>query len=57
MKIVMIPVARLDALYEGLESLGYGLSQEERELRDGSHPIFKEIRERIKRYKKDLKKG
>ena len=33
--------ARLEMIYEFLESLGYEMSDEERALRDGSHPIFK----------------
>lgn len=31
---------KLDALYEWLESLGYEMSDEEKQLRDGTHPVF-----------------
>jgi ParB family chromosome partitioning protein len=31
---------RLDALYDWLISLGYEMSDEERQLRDGTHPLF-----------------
>lgn len=31
---------KLDALYEWLISLGYELSDEEKQLRDGTHPLF-----------------
>lgn len=31
---------KLDALYEWLTSLGYEMSDEEKQLRDGTHPLF-----------------
>ncbi len=35
---------KLDLLYEYLEALGYGTSDEEKRLADGTHEIFKSIR-------------
>ena len=31
---------RLDRIYQFLESLGYEMSDEEKQLQNGSHPLF-----------------
>lgn len=43
----------LDLLYEGLVSLGYEMSEEEKQLQDGSHPLFKEAKALIAAFKKE----
>lgn len=45
----------LDLTYEGLESLGYEMSEEEIQIQKGTHPLFKEAAELIKAYKKERK--
>lgn len=48
----------LDLLYEGLCSIGYEMCDDEIQLQNGSHPLFKEVKDLIKEYKgEDKKKG
>lgn len=43
----------LDLLYEGLCSIGYVMSEEEKQMQDGSHPLFKEAKALIAAFKKE----
>lgn len=43
----------MDLLYEGLVSLGYEMSEGEKQLQDGSHPLFAEAKELISNFKKE----
>ena len=43
----------LDILYEGLVSLGYEMSETEKQMQDGSHPLFKEAKDLIATFKKE----
>jgi ParB family chromosome partitioning protein len=43
----------LDLLYEGLCSIGYEMSEDEKQLQDGSHPLFKEAKDLIAAFKKE----
>lgn len=43
----------LDLLYEGLCSLGYEMCEGEKQLQDGSHPLFKEAKDLITAFKKE----
>ena len=43
----------LDLLYECLESLGYEMSDEEIQMQDGSHPLFKEAADLVAEFKKE----
>ena len=43
----------LDILYEGLCSIGYEMSEAERQMQDGSHPLFKEAKNLITAFKKE----
>lgn len=45
----------LDLIYEGLESLGYEMSEEEIQMQKGTHPLFKEAADLVKAYKKESK--
>lgn len=44
---------QLDLLYEGLCSIGYEMSETEKQLQDGSHPLFKEAKDLIVAFKKE----
>lgn len=43
----------LDILYEGLVSLGYEMSDDEIQMQDGTHPLFKEAKDLITAFKKE----
>lgn len=43
----------LDLLYEGLESLGYEMCEEEIQMQDGTHPLFKEAAALIAAFKEE----
>ena len=43
----------LDLLYEGLCSIGYVMSDGEKQMQDGSHPLFKEAKDLIAAFKKE----
>lgn len=43
----------LDLLYEGLCSIGYEMSETEKQMQDGSHPLFKEAKDLIAAFKKE----
>ena len=43
----------MDRIYEGLCSIGYEMSDEEIQMKDGSHPLFKEIKKMIAEFKKE----
>ena len=43
----------LDILYEGLVSLGYEMSDDEIQMQDGTHPLFKEAKNLIAAFKKE----
>jgi ParB family chromosome partitioning protein len=43
----------LDLLYEGLCSIGYEMSEEEKQIQDGSHPLLKEAKDLITAFKKE----
>lgn len=47
---------RLDLIYEGLKALGYEMSDEEIQMQNGSHPLFKEADDLISEYKNGDKK-
>lgn len=47
----------LDLCYEGLKSLGYEMSEEEVQLQNGSHPLFKVAAQLLKAYKEDVKRA
>lgn len=44
---------QLDLLYEGLCSIGYEMSETEKQMQDGSHPLFKEAKDLIAAFKKE----
>lgn len=44
---------QLDLLYEGLCSIGYEMSEAEKQMQDGSHPLFKEAKDLIAAFKKE----
>ena len=48
---------KLDLLYNGLCSLGYEMSDEEIQMQDGTHPLFKEVEDLIAEYKKEAGNG
>ena len=43
----------LDLLYEGLVALGYEMSEAEKQMQDGSHPLFVEAKKLIANFKKE----
>ena len=43
----------LDLLYEGLCSMGYEMSEVEKQMQDGSHPLFKEAKDLVTAFKKE----
>lgn len=43
----------LDILYEGLVSMGYEMSETEKQMQDGTHPLFKEAKDLIAAFKKE----
>lgn len=47
---------RLNLIYEGLCSLGYEMSDEEIQMQNGTHPLFKEAKDLIDEYKNGDKK-
>jgi ParB family chromosome partitioning protein len=44
---------QLHLLYEGLCSIGYEMSETEKQMQDGSHPLFKEAKDLIAAFKKE----
>ena len=49
------PTPALDLIYEGLTSLGYQMSDEETQMQDGTHPLFKKATDLIEAYKEEVK--
>lgn len=47
----------LDLIYEGLVSLGYEMSEEEIQMQNGSHPLFKKTSALIEQFKKESEKN
>ena len=45
--------ATLDLIYEGLISIGYEMSEEEIQMKDGTHPLFQKAKDLIDAYKKE----
>ena len=49
------PNTALDLIYDGLMSLGYDMSEEEIQMQDGTHPLFKKANDLIEAYKEEVK--
>lgn len=47
----------LDLLYEGLVSLGYEMCEDEKLMQSGKHPLFKQAKELIANFKKEVKEN
>ena len=43
----------LDVVYDGLESLGYEMCEEEIQMKNGTHPLFQEAKDLITAFKKE----
>lgn len=46
---------RLDAVYDGLVSIGYEMCEEEEQMRKGTHPLFKKAEQLVETCKEDIK--
>ena len=44
----------LDLIYEGLTAIGYEMSEEEIQMKDGTHPLFHKVKNLIAEYKKEV---
>lgn len=49
--------SKLDLIYEGLKSLGYEMSEEEIQMQQGTHPLYKKAQELIDAFKKAIGDG
>lgn len=49
------PNTSLNLIYEGLCSLGYEMSDEEIQMQDGTHPLFKKVEKLIGEYKEEVR--
>lgn len=47
----------LDLLYEGLVSLGYEMCEDEKLMQSGKHPLFKQAKDLIATFKKEVKEN
>lgn len=47
----------LRLLYQGLKSLGYEMAEEEVQLQEGKHPLFRHAQNLIEGYKEDVKRA
>ena len=48
---------KLRLLYQGLKSLGYEMAEEEAQLQEGKHPLFRHAQNLIEGYKEDVKRA
>ena len=57
MKPEYISNSSLNIIYDGLNSLGYDMSEEEIQMWDGSHPLFQKANDLIAEHEKEVKQN